>query len=61
MKIGKLLAVAGLTYVIGSTARAVYEGLGTAAFLTGIAVILTLVFGLFDWTYYDEVIRSALG
>ena len=30
-------------------------------FLTGIAVILTLVFGLFDWTYYDEVIRSALG
>jgi len=61
MKIGKLLAVAGLTYVIGSTARAVYEGLGTAAFLTGIVVILTLVFGLFDWTYYDEVIRSALG
>jgi len=46
MKIGKLLAVAGLTYVIGSTARAVYEGLGTAAFLTGIDVTLTLVFGL---------------
>ena len=31
-----------------------------AAFLTGIGVILILVFGMFDWTYYDEVIRIAL-
>jgi hypothetical protein len=61
MKVGKLLVIAGLTYIIGSTARAVYEGLGTVVFLAGIAIILILVFGLFDWTYYDDVIRSALG
>ena len=30
-------------------------------FLTGITVILTFVFGLFDWTNYDEMIRFAMG
>jgi len=60
MKIGKLLAVAGLTYAVGSVARGVFEAPGTALFLTGIGVILILIFGLFDWTYYDDVIRIAL-
>jgi len=60
MKIGKLLAVAGLTYAVGSVARGVFEAPGTALFLTGIGVILILIFGLFDWTYYDDVIRSVL-
>jgi hypothetical protein len=61
MKIGRLLAIAGLTYALGSVARAIYEDFGTAVFLTGIVVILSLVFGLFDWTHYDDVIRFALG
>jgi hypothetical protein len=60
MKMGKLLAVAGLTYVVGSVARGVFEAPGMALFLTGIGVILILLFGLFDWTYYDDVIRFAL-
>ena len=34
---------------------------GTAVSLTGITVILTFVFGLFDWTNYDEMIRFAMG
>ena len=57
MRLGKLLAVAGLTYAVGSVARGVSEAPGTALFLTGIGVILILIFGLFDWTYYDDVIR----
>src|ERR1700693_1491330 len=60
MKIGKLLAVAGLTYAVGSVARGVSEAPGMALFLTGVGVILILIFGLFDWTYYDDVIRIAL-
>src|SRR6476659_5730305 len=60
MKIGKLLAVAGLTYAVGSVARGVAEAPGTALFLTGIGVIFVLLFGLFDWTYYDDVIRVVL-
>jgi hypothetical protein len=43
MKIGRLLAIAGLTYAVGSVARAVYEDFGTAVFLTGIAIIPSLV------------------
>ena len=39
---------------------AVSEAPGTALFLTGIGVILILIFGLFDWTYYDDVIRIVL-
>ena len=39
---------------------AVFEAPGTALFLTGIGVILILIFGLFDWTYYDDVIRIVL-
>ena len=60
MKIGKLLVVAGLTYAVGSVARGVSEAPGMALFLTGIGVILILIFGLFDWTYYDDVIRIVL-
>ena len=52
--------VAGLTYAVGSVARAVFEAPSTALFLTGIGIILILIFGLFDWTYYDDVIRIAL-
>ena len=60
MKLGKLIVVAGLTYAVGSVARAVFEAPSTALFLTGIGIILILIFGLFDWTYYDDVIRIAL-
>src|ERR1700719_2026993 len=60
MKLGKLLAVAGLTYAVGSVVRGVAEAPGMALFLTGVGVILILIFGLFDWTYYDDVIRIAL-
>jgi hypothetical protein len=60
MKLGKLLAIAGLTYVVESVVRGVAKAPHMAAFLTGIGVILILLFGLFDWTYYDDVIRSAL-
>ena len=60
MKLGKLIVVAGLTYAVGSVARAVFEAPGTALFLTGIGIILILIFGLFDWTYYDDVIRIVL-
>jgi hypothetical protein len=60
MKIGKLVAVAGLTYAVDSVARAVSEVPGTALFLTAIGVILILIFGFFDWTYYDDVIRITL-
>jgi hypothetical protein len=60
VKLGKLIVVAGLTYAVGSVARAVFEAPSTALFLTGIGIILILIFGLFDWTYYDDVIRIAL-
>src|SRR4051812_34863001 len=60
MKIGRLLAIAAITYVVGSIARGVYEAPGMALFLTGIGIILILVFGLFDWAYYDNVIRIVL-
>jgi hypothetical protein len=60
VKLGKLIVVAGLTYAVGSVARGVSEAPGTALFLTGIGIILILVFGLFDWTYYDDVIRIGL-
>jgi hypothetical protein len=60
MKTGKLFAVAGLTYAVGSVARGVSEAPGMALFLIGIGVILILIFGLFDWTYYDDVIRIVL-
>ena len=60
MRLGKLLAIVGLTYAAGSVARGVSEAPGMALFLTGIGAVLILVFGLFDWAFYDDVIRIVL-
>ena len=60
MRLGKLLAIAGLTYVVDSVVWGVAKAPQMAVFLTGLCVILLLVFGLFDWAYYDDTFRLAL-
>ena len=55
-----LIAVALLTLAAGSIIQGTYQAPSGAFFIAIVVIVLTLVLGLFDWTYYDDTIRIVL-
>ena len=55
-----LIAVALLTLAAGSVIQGIYEAPGGAFFIAIVVIVLILVGGLLDWSYYDDVLRVVL-